>query len=184
MDFNLGSPKRIGKNKSSFSWQFGSEPNMFAHPWWRLMWRTTSPLHPGDGPASLTFCGLLRSLLKYWFLGPIQELLSHRIQGRGWTSDFLIKTPLMQFLAKHLRQAHVAYMFHIGSLHPSGKSISLPFGEPLSPFCGVKKSMIVGHMPLAHPVRCAKSEVRIGKIFWSPLILQWYSDQLVLTSVA
>ena len=37
MDFNVGSSKRVEKNKSSFSWQFGSEPNMLARSWWMLI---------------------------------------------------------------------------------------------------------------------------------------------------
>lgn len=66
----------------------------------------------------------------------------------------------------------------------SGKSISLSFTELLCSSCGVEKHAIVGLMPLAHPIRCyfSQSEGRIGKVHWSPLVLWWYSSQLVLKS--
>lgn len=60
----------------------------------------------------------LRSLLRYWFQSSSQGLLSHCIQGRGRISAFLMRSTLMELLAKNLRQAHVAYGPHIGTWGP------------------------------------------------------------------
>ena len=70
----------------------------------------------------------------------------------------------MQFLAS-LRQAHVACVFHVESRHLLAGA-ALGFGEPLI-LWGVKKSVMVGLIPLAHAVRCyfSQSEVRLGQ--WS-----------------
>lgn len=85
-------------------------------------------------------------------------------QGKGWVSWLLKRPPLMQFLAS-LRQAHVACVFHVESRHLLAGA-ALGFGEPLSS-CEVKKSVMVGLIPLAHAVRCyfSQSEGRLGQ--WS-----------------